>query len=261
MEMISLRAQGWILASFVWEASFFFFFFSRISKWAGKIHVSLHRSAETGDTRAHTHSFCRFSPPALSPGEHDWLLRGGGRGLATGAGQKNSRLFTFSLQQLCFTPPPPPHTHTSLSSCTLNICLSFQLPSDDVGQRQNYPGKDRKSVIRVSVLMLSKNVEGRIVDEQLWQEEICMQFTTAKHSNMKPGTQTHADSQACTQTTNTQHVWSFSWFLWKDRLCCGNPLTTSVMCSQKRNFVLTSQLKTTGFGGKTTQLVNKIDIN
>lgn len=124
------------------------------------------------ETRSHK-AFVHFCS-ALSPGEHDWLLRGGRRGLATGAGQKNSRLFTFSLQLSLSTLPPPP---TFLSSSILNICIGFQRPSDDVGQRHNYPARAASRVF--FVLMPSKNVDGRTPNKQLWQEESCMQFTVA----------------------------------------------------------------------------------
>ena len=74
-------------------------------KWARilKMHISTHRQPNTcahTRARAHTHkhkhthrAFVLF--PQLSSA-------GGRRGLATGAGQKNSGLFTFSLQPSLF---------------------------------------------------------------------------------------------------------------------------------------------------------------
>lgn len=108
VEIIDFRAGGWD-SRILCEVSITF---HRHVKWAHKIYTCKRTHARQTDTHTHTQSFCTSSS-AFSPREQGWLVGwvggwvGGRRGLATGAGQRNSGLFTFSLQSSPFRPFSP----------------------------------------------------------------------------------------------------------------------------------------------------------
>lgn len=109
LEIIEFRAQGYNLCG-VSERS-------RQSSLTCKC-AHVHKIHTTqADKHTHTHKNRAFVLlPQLFPSERGWLV-GGRRGLATGAGQRNSGLFTFSHQPSLFRPfslpfplsPSPPH--------------------------------------------------------------------------------------------------------------------------------------------------------
>lgn len=160
----------------------FFFFFLLTSKWAHKIHVRLDRSA--GDMRrAHTKPLYIFAQPFP---RWAWLTaERGQKGPSNRCGTKKQQALYLFTPALCFTPPP-----TFLSSSTLNICISFQLPSDDVGQRHNYPARaaSRAFLFWCCPRMWTAESEQTALTGGKLHAIYC-----SWHSNMKPGTQTHVD--------------------------------------------------------------------
>lgn len=129
--------------------------------WHANVHTStkIHMWAHTSrQTHARTHrAFVLL--PQLFPSEQGWLV-GGRRGLATGAGQRNSGLFTFSLQPSLF----------SLFCVFLYSPHSALLPSEDVdcvmkGRRHNYTERVKGRVasqVFMSIVTLSRNAGSKI---------------------------------------------------------------------------------------------------
>lgn len=102
VEIIDFRAGGWD-SRIPCEGSITFH--QHVNEHTKYTCKRTHVSAD-GHKHAHTQSFCTSSS-AFSPREQGWLVGGGRRGLATGAGQRNSGLFTFSLQSSPFRPFSP----------------------------------------------------------------------------------------------------------------------------------------------------------
>lgn len=123
-------------------------------------------------------------------------LVGGRRGLATGARQRNSRLFTFSLWLSPFLLFP------SFFPLTPHIQQSSPFPSQRKTTVQwkardtATPSVQREEWLlrfSLSIVRLSRNASpGKKIEISLrLRRKSCIQFTVAD-SNMKPGTQTLA---------------------------------------------------------------------
>lgn len=94
LEMIDLRGSRLEFLSPVWKAA---------SVWTDENeHICTQNTSKHShvNTQARAHGAFVLLPQ-LFPSERGWLV-GGRRGLATGAGQRNSRLFTFLLQPSLF---------------------------------------------------------------------------------------------------------------------------------------------------------------
>lgn len=156
-------------------------------------------------THTYTHWIAAFVLlHQLFPSQQDWLV--GGRGLATGAGQRNSRLFTFSLQPplfsifLCF----PPY----FSSCHI-LVLSIPLRGwrlwnerPETSLHREYKKEEWLLKFSLSIVALSRNAGSK-----MWMNGSdggkLHAIYCSWHCNMKPATQTlhvYIHMQACTHT-------------------------------------------------------------
>lgn len=170
-EIIGLRAQGW---TWKWHKSSIGLY------WHGNVHTcpqntcKVHTCEHTqADKRMHAHTKLLYLVLSFSPVSRAdrW---GGRRGLATGAGQRNSRLFTFfPFSPLCFAFS----LSFPLSSSTPYIPLCSLFPSEDVGyvmkgQRHNYT-KRVKGRVASQVFTVHCNAvqecRQQNLDEWLWR--------------------------------------------------------------------------------------------
>lgn len=117
-----------------------------------------------------TQSFCAFSPCPFP--RWAWLTAGGGqKGPSNRCETKKQQALYLFTSALCFTPSPPLSCHPALSTSVSVFSFPQMTFTKEIATKR----------WAASLRFCSDAVQecgGQNPDAQLWQEEICMQFTT-----------------------------------------------------------------------------------